>query len=222
MNTMNYIVKSAVNGVSQKLITIELTAADRVLTIKGEVMISHSNVVDYTEGLMDHFDIADWEITHLDGKEYSHSSVYNALSTLHGAEYIGTLATDIESALIEVAGSMMTESVKTPQNAPDPTTADFESMPMEERILRIDWEAVKAVFEQDFDFSASLQESLDYVSLNDSADVEINTSYGGRDFSVDVSFDTYNLAKEMVDTMADTIYEFCKDRAEVNATATAA
>lgn len=210
---MNYIVKSAGNGVSQKNIIIELTAKNHVLSIQGEVL-----VYDAKDGGFD-YDVCDWEVTHLDGKAYNHTSVWDSLTTLYSDEYTTYLAADIDAALIEVAASMMTP--KTPQNAPQLTATNFGSMTMEERILRIDWDAVKAVFEQDFDFAANLQSALDEVSLDDAAEVEVNSSYG-RDFRVELTFDNYEIAKEMVDTMADTIYEFCDDQAKVNATATAA
>ena len=210
---MNYIVKSAGNGVSQKNIIIELTAKNHVLTIQGEVL-----VYDAKDGGFD-YDVCDWEVTHLDGKAYNHTSVWDSLTTLYGDDFTTYLAADIDAALIEVAGSMM--APKTPQNAPQHTATDFESMPMEERVDRIDWEAVKYVFEHQFDFAANLQSALDEVALDDVAEVEVNSSYG-REFRVELSFDNYEIAKEMVDTMADTIYEFCDDQAKVNATATAA
>jgi len=211
---MNYIVKSAGNGVSQKNIIIELTAKNHVLTIQGEVL-----VYDAKDGGFD-YDVCDWEVTHLDGKSYNHASVWDSLTTLYGDDFTTYLAADIDAALIEVAGSMM--APKTPQNAPQHTATDFESVPMEQRVDRIDWEAVKYVFEHQFDFAANLQSALDEVALDDVAEVEVNNSYGSRDFSVELSFDNREIAKEMVDTMADTIYEFCDDQAKVNATATAA
>lgn len=211
---MNYIVKSAGNGVSQKNIIIELTAKNHVLTIQGEVL-----VYDAKDGGFD-YDVCDWEITHLDGKAYNHTSVWDSLTTLYGDDFTTYLGADIDAALIEVAGSMM--APKTPQNAPQLTATDLESMPMEQRVDRIDWEAVKYVFEHQFDFASNLQSALDEVSLDDAAEVEVHNSYGSRDFSVELSFDSREIAKEMVDTMADTIYEFCDDQAKVNATATAA
>lgn len=211
---MNYIVKSARNGASQKHMIIDFTAKHNVLTIQGEVFVT-----DAVDGSY-HYDVCDWEITHLDGHDgCSHNSIWSAFTTLYGDDYTTWLATDIEAALIEVAGSIM--APKTPQNAPQHTATDFESMPMEERVDRIDWEAVKYVFEHQFDFAANLQSALDEVALDDVAEVEVNSNYG-REFRVELSFDNYEIAKEMVDTMADTIYEFCDDQAKANATATAA
>lgn len=210
---MNYVVKSAGNGVSQKNMVIEFTTNNHVLTINGEVLVCDGEDGGY------HYDIADWEITHLDGKSSNHASVWSSLTTLYGDDFTMYLGADIDAALIEVAASMMTP--KTPQNAPQLPATDLESMPMEERVDRIDWEAVKYVFEHQFDFASNLQSALDEVSLDDAAEVEVNSSYG-RDFRVELTFDNYEIAKEMVDTMADTIYEFCDDQAKVNATATAA
>lgn len=211
---MNYIVKSAGNGLSQKNIIVEFTTKTNTLTIQGEVYVS-----DAKDGGF-HYDVADWEITHLDGKDYNHSSVWDALTTLHGSDYTAVLATDIESALIEVAGTMV--APKTPQNAPQPIATDLESMTMEERVDRIDWEAVKYVFEHNFNISGILRDALDTADLDSAADVEINTSYGSREFSVEVSFDTRDLASQMEDSIADTIYEFCDDQVKINASATAA
>ena len=211
---MNYIVKSAGNGVSQKNIIVEFTAKNHVLTINGEVL-----VYDAKDGGFD-YDVSDWEVTHLDGKDYNHTSVWNSLTTLYGEDFTTFLAADIDAALIEVAGSMM--APKTPQNAPQLTATDFESMPMEQRVDRIDWEAVKYVFEHNFDFASNLQFALDEVALDDAAEVEVNNSYGSRDFSVELSFDNREIAKDMVDTMADAIYKFCDDWAVSSTTATAA
>lgn len=211
---MNYVVKSAGNGVSQKNIIIELTAKNHVLSIQGEVL-----VYDAENGGFD-YNVSDWEITHLDGKAYNHTSVWDSLTTLYGADYTTHLATDIDAALIEVAASMMTP--KTPQNAPQLTATDFGSMTIEQRVDRIDWEAVKYVFEHQFDFAANLQSALDEVALDDVAEVEVNNSYGSRDFSVELSFDNREIAKEMVDSMADSIYEFCDEWAKLGTTATAA
>jgi hypothetical protein len=212
---MNYIVKSAGNGASQKHMIIDFTAKHNVLTIEGEVFVT-----DAVDGSYQ-YDVCDWEITHLDGHDgCSHNSIWSAFTTLYGSDYIATLATSIESALIEVAGTVL--APKTPQNAPQHTATDFESMPMEERVDRIDWEAVKYVFEHQFDFTSNLQSALDDVSLDDAAEVEVNNSYGSRDFSVELSFDNREIAKEMVNAMADGIYEFCDYQAKENATATAA
>lgn len=211
---MNYIVKSAGNGVSQKNMVIEFTTNNHVLTINGEVLVCDSEDGGY------HYDIADWEITHLDGKSSNHASVWSSLTTLYGDDFTTYLGADIDAALIEVAASMMTP--KTPQNAPQLTATDLEFISMDDRADRIDWEAVKYVFEHQFDFAANLQSALDDVALDDVAEVEVNNSYGSRDFSVELSFDNREIAKEMVDTMADSIYEFCDDQAKVNATATAA
>ena len=211
---MNYVVKSAGNGVSQKNMVIEFTTNNHVLTINGEVLVCDSEDGGY------HYDIADWEITHLDGKPYNHTSVWDALTTLYGTDYIKVLGTEIDAALIEVAGSLVV--AKTPQNAPQLPATDLEFLSMDDRADRIDWEAVKYVFEHQFDFASNLQSALDEVSLDDAAEVEVHNSYGSRDFSVELSFDSREIAKEMVDVMADSIYEFCNDQAKVSATATAA
>ena len=207
---MNYIVKSAGNGVSQKNIIVEFTAKNHVLTINGEVL-----VYDAKDGGFD-YDVSDWEVTHLDGKDYNHTSVWNSLTTLYGEDFTTFLAADINAALIEVAGSMM--APKTPQNAPQLTATDFESMPMEQRVDRIDWEAVKYVFEHNFDFRESLRESLDKVSLEDETEMEINQSYGSNSFSVDLSFDSHDIAGKMEDSIADALYEFCDDQVRAEST----
>lgn len=209
---MNYVVKSTGNGVSQKSVVIEFTTNDRVLTINGDVLVTDAIDGGY------HYDIADWEIDKLDGKECRHATVWDALATLYGNEYVTYLGADIDAALIEVAGSMVTP--KTPQNAPQLPATDFESSTMEQRISRIDWEAVKEVFEHHFDFVESLESALEDASLDDAAEVEVNAcSYGSRDFSVELSFDNRGVARAMEDAMADAIYKFCADQAQVTVNA---
>lgn len=211
---MNYIVKSAGNGVSQKNITIEIARKEYVLTVEGEVL-----VYDAKDGGLE-YDVSDWEITELNGETCNHAAVWESMKTLHSDNFTTEFAADIDAALIEVASGMVT--VKTPQNAPEVATADFGSMTMEDRIKRVDWEAVKHALEMNFDLRTALDVAIGDVDEEEFTDVNIDSGYGSRNFTVEVEFDRSSLIREIVDSVADSMYEFCEDQAKVNATATAA
>jgi len=199
---MNYTVKSAGNGLSQKNITIEITRASHTLTVEGEVL-----VFDAKDGGLD-YEVSDWEITELNGETCNHAAVWESMKTLHGDNFTTVFGADIDSALVEVASSMVT--AKTPQNAPEIATANFDSMSMEERIERVDWEAVRQAFERNYDFGHGMQEALDDADLNDNIDVEIRSSYG-RDFTIETEVDTYQIARSVAETMASNVYDFCEE-----------
>lgn len=211
---MNYIVKSAGNGVSQKNITIEIARKEHVLTVEGEVL-----VYDAKDGGLD-YDVSDWEIVALDGKECTHTGVWDSLKTLHGTLFTGEFAGDIDAALIEVASEMVT--AKTPQNAPEVATANYGSMSMEDRINRVDWEAVKHAFETDFDLRRALDEAIGDLDSESFTGVSIDGGYDNRNFTVEVEFDSHALTREMVDSVADSVYEFCANQMAMASTVTAA
>jgi hypothetical protein len=213
---MNYIVKSAGNGVSQKNITIEIARKEYVLTVEGEVLVYDTYAEEGGIG----YDVSDWEITELNGQTCNHAAVWESMKTLHSDNFTTVFGADIDAALIEVASDMVT--AKTPQNAPEVATADFGSMTMDERILRIDWDAVKAVFEQDFDLRSALNEAINGVDSEEFTNISVDSGYGSRNFTVEVEFDGHALTREIADDIADSLYEFCDDQAKVNATATAA
>ena len=77
---------------------------------------------------------------------------------------------------------------------------------------KIDWIAVMRAFEEDFDFRNALIGSIEDVDCENAIDVEISSGYG-REFSVETTWDSRSIADIMSDSMADYIYDFCKDQA---------
>lgn len=211
---MNYIVKSAGNGVSQKNITIEMTRKDYVLTIDGDVFVHDGK----DGGLC--YEVADWEIVALNGQECSHTGVWDSIETLYGDKFTTEFAADIDAAFIEVASEMVT--AKTPQPTPEIATADFGSMTMEDRIKRVDWEAVKHAFEVDFDLRTALDVAIGEVDSEEFTEINIDAGYGSRNFTVEVEFDRNAFTREIVDSVADSVYEFCDEQMASTTAATAA
>lgn len=79
-------------------------------------------------------------------------------------------------------------------------------------IGKIDWIAVMRAFEEDFDLRSALIDAIGEVDCENAVDVEISSGYG-RDFSVETSWDERSVADAMVDSVADSIYDWCKDQA---------
>ena len=77
---------------------------------------------------------------------------------------------------------------------------------------QIDWIAVMRAFEEDFDLRSALIDAIGEVDCENAVDVEISSGYG-RDFSVETSWDERSVADAMVDSVADSIYDWCKDQA---------
>jgi hypothetical protein len=77
---------------------------------------------------------------------------------------------------------------------------------------QIDWIAVMRAFEEDFDLRATLIDAIGEVDCESAVDVEISSGYG-RDFSVETSWDERSIADGMVDSVADSFYDWCKDQA---------
>ena len=210
---MNYIVKSAGNGVSQKNITIDITAKEHALTIQGEVLC-----YDREYGQPE-YDVADWEIVSCNGNtDCNHTAIWNSLRNLYGEDFTTTFAADIDAALIEVAGEMV---AKREESTPVVPTIDRSLSTMEERVKCIDWEAVSHAFEAEYDFMHGMQEALDDADINDNTEVSIRTSYG-REFTVETEVDTYQIARSMAETMASNVYEFCEEMTTRTAKVTAA
>jgi hypothetical protein len=77
---------------------------------------------------------------------------------------------------------------------------------------KIDWIAVMRAFEESFDVRDAMIDSIENVDCDSAVDVEISSGYG-REFSIETTWDSHSIADTMSDSMADAIYDFCKDQA---------
>ena len=87
--------------------------------------------------------------------------------------------------------------------------------PAEDAMGKIDWIAVMRVFEENFAFRQELSNAADNVDVDNAVNWEISNGYGGREFTIDAELDADSIARDMEDSMADAIYDFCKDQAEL-------
>ena len=78
---------------------------------------------------------------------------------------------------------------------------------------KIDWIAVMRTFEEGFAFRQELSNAADSVDVDDAVNWSVDTNYGGREFTIDAELDADAIARSMEDSMADAIYDFCKDQA---------
>jgi hypothetical protein len=85
--------------------------------------------------------------------------------------------------------------------------------PAEAAMGKIDWIAVMRTFEENFAFRQELSSAADNVDVDNAVNWEISNGYGGREFTIDAELDADAIARDMEDSLADAIYDFCKDQA---------
>lgn len=122
---------------------------------------------------------------------------------LLGSSGYRTLLNDLEARAIALAKCNVTPEEPGVKPAVDTTT---------NAVGEIDWIAVMRAFEEDFDLRNALIDSIGDVDCENAVDVEISSGYG-REFSVETSWDERSIADGMADSVADAIYDFCKDQA---------
>lgn len=131
--------------------------------------------------------------------------IAQTFNVLLGSDGYTALLKDLEARAIAIVKHNATPEEPGVEPAVDATN---------DAVGQIDWIAVMRAFEQDFDLRNALIESIGEVDCENAVDVEISSGYG-RDFSVETSWDERSIADNMVDSVADAIYDFCKDQAEL-------
>jgi hypothetical protein len=129
--------------------------------------------------------------------------IAQTLNVLLGSDGYNALLKDLE-----VRANALAKCNESPvQPAVQPAAAATN-----DAVGQIDWIAVMRAFEEDFDLRATLIDAIGEVDCENAVDVEISSGYG-RDFSVETSWDERSIADGMVDSVADSFYDWCKDQA---------
>jgi len=149
------------------------------------------------------FEVIDYEWTGNTSLAANGAVIAQTLDVLLGASGFRTLLNDLEARAIALA-KCNTTPVEPAVEPAAVTTNDATG--------QIDWIAVMRAFEEDFDLRSALIDSIGEVDCENAVDVEISSGYG-REFSVETSWDERSIADGMTDSVADAIYDFCKDQA---------
>lgn len=149
------------------------------------------------------FEVIDYEWIGNTSLAANGAVIAQTFNVLLGSDGYNALLKDLEARAIALAKCNATPEEPGVEPAVDATN---------DAMGKIDWIAVMRTFEEDFDFRSALIEAIGEVDCESAVDVEINSGYG-RDFSVETSWDERSVADSMSDSVADAIYDFCKDQA---------
>jgi len=146
------------------------------------------------------FEVIDYEWI---AKDVNGAVIAQTLNVMLGSSGYRALLNDLEARAIALAKCNVTPVEPAVQPAAAATN---------DAVGQIDWIAVMRAFEEDFDLRATLIDAIGEVDCENAVDVEISSGYG-RDFSVETSWDERSIADGMVDSVADSFYDWCKDQA---------
>ena len=167
------------------------------VTLPTGVTFTYKAVVENAN--IEEFEVIDYEWIGNTSLAANGAVIAQTLDVLLGASGFRALLNDLEARAIALAKCNVTPV----EPAVDATN---------DAVGQIDWIAVMRTFEEDFDLRSALIESIGDVDCENAVDVEISSGYG-RDFSVETSWDERSIADGMADSVADAIYDFCKDQA---------
>ena len=159
-----------------------------IFTYRGTV----ENPYNDAEGV----NLIDWEWK---SDNAPHALVEQTLTVILGAAKYAALLKELE----ELSCAKVVTTIK-PAEAVEPTEAATG---------QIDWIAVMRAFEENFAFRQELSNAADNVDVDNAVNWSVDNNYGGREFTIDAELDADAIARDMEDTLADAIYEFCKDQA---------
>ena len=148
------------------------------------------------------FEVIDYEWSGNTSLAASCAVIAQTFNVLLGSDGYNALLKDLEARAIALAKCNVT-----------PVEPAVE--PANDTMGKIDWIAVMRVFEEGFAFRQELSNAADNVDVDNAVNWEISNGYGGREFTIDAELDADAIARDMVDSMADAIYDFCKDQAEL-------
>ena len=171
------------------------------VTLPTGVTFTYKAVVENAN--TEEFEVIDYEWIGNISLAANGAVIAQTLDVLLGASGFRALLNDLEARAIALAKCNVTPVEPAVEPAVDTTN---------DAMGKIDWIAVMRAFEEDFDFRNALIESIGDVDCENAVDVEISSGYG-RDFSVETSWDERSIADGMADSVADAIYDFCKDQA---------
>lgn len=170
-----------------------------VEAIPGTIFTYHGSVenpYNDAEGV----NLIDWEWK---SDNASHALVEQTLTVILGAEKYKAMLKELEDLSCAKVVATLT-----------PQTATAEAVePTNDAMGKIDWIAVMRAFEEGFAFRQELSNAADSVDVDDAVNWSVDTNYGGREFTIDAELDADAIARSMEDSLADAIYEFCKDQA---------
>ena len=149
------------------------------------------------------FEVIDYEWIGNTSLAANGAVIAQTFNVLLGSDGYNALLEDLEARAIALVKCNVTPEEPGVEPAVDATN---------DAMGQIDWIAVMRAFEQDFDLRGALIDSIGDVDCENAVDVEISSGYG-RDFSVETSWDERSIADGMADSVADAIYDFCKDQA---------
>jgi len=129
--------------------------------------------------------------------------IVQTFNVLLGSDGYSALLKDLDARAIAIAKCNVT---------PVEPAVEPAAVTTNDAVGQIDWIAVMRAFEEDFDLRSALIDSIGEVDCENAVDVEISSGYG-REFSVETSWDERSIADGMTDSVADAIYDFCKDQA---------
>ena len=165
------------------------------------VTFEYSGVVENAN--LEEFEVIDYEWLGNASLAANGAVIAQTFNVLLGSDGYNALLKDLEARVIALAKCNVTPVEPAVEPAVDTTN---------DAMGKIDWIAVMRAFEEDFDLRNALIESIGDVDCENAVDVEISSGYG-RDFSVETSWDERSIADGMADSVADAIYDFCKDQA---------
>ncbi len=145
----------------------------------------------------DSFDLIDWEWKSSDGA--APATIAQTLQMVLGDAKYQELLKDLEKRVVEI----VLDEIK----------CEDVVEPAQDAMGKIDWIAVMRAFEENFAFRQELSNAADNVDVDNAVSWEISNGYGGREFTIDAELDADSIARDMEDSLADAIYEFCKDQA---------
>jgi len=149
------------------------------------------------------FEVIDYEWFGNTSLSANGAVIVQTFNVLLGSDGYSVLLKDLDARAIALAKCNVTPVEPAVQPAAAATN---------DAIGQIDWIAVMRAFEEDFDLRATLIDAIGEVDCENAVDVEISSGYG-RDFSVETSWDERSIADGMVDSVADSFYDWCKDQA---------
>lgn len=148
------------------------------------------------------FEVIDYEWSGNTSLAANGAVITQTFNVLLGSDGYNALLKDLEARAIALAKCNAT---------PEEPAVE----PANDAMGKIDWIAVMRVFEENFAFRQELSSAADNVDVDNAVNWEISNGYGGREFTIDAELDTDAIARDMADSLADAIYDFCKDQADL-------
>lgn len=169
--------KSWMIDVSMQVTNIKEGFPFPAIPVKGQVIVWAKGEHHNQYGV----DIADWEFA-LEGRD--HQRIMEALTLFITAEEYGELTKAIEAELGRIA-------MDAAEEAPKQSEASDNAVLVED-IMNL------------FDIKGAIEDAVNDARIEENVDLEVNMSYG-RDFIIDVSYDTNDLVRTIADAVEEVL-----------------